>query len=143
MPEQQTTVLLTRKRWDVYMSVLFIASLLIGVISVWQTGHLRFAAAPLATLPVWAGLRYLTPRAGIEAPTIRSTPGVVVMLWFFGAAILLTGTLFAVDIYLLGHPFHEPLELYHAILIAPSFILLFAGAFWADRNAKSKRNISA
>jgi hypothetical protein len=141
--DDQTKVLLTRKRWDVYMLPLFAALVLFGALSAWKTGQLRFAAAPLGVLPLWAILRGLTPRDGMKTPTIRSTPGAVVMLWFSGAGILLAGALVAVDIYLIGHPFRAPLEPYHAILFTPPFILIFAGAYWADRIAKSKRNGTA
>ncbi|MEM6799441.1 MAG: hypothetical protein AAF589_07995 [Planctomycetota bacterium] len=43
------------------------------------------------------------------------------------------GALVAIDTYLLGHPMHEPLELYHAALYLPPFVLLFVGAFLSDR----------
>ena len=133
-------MLLTRRRWDAYMLPLFVAMILFGAFSVWKTGQLRFAAAPLGVLPLWAMLRFLTPRVGMKTSTIRSTPGAVVMLWFSGAGILLAGALVAVDIYLIGHPFRAPLEPYHAILFTPPFILIFAGAYRADRIANSKRN---
>lgn len=137
MSDEQTKVKLTRRRWDAYLLPTFVASICIVPFTIWQTGQLRFAASPLGVLSFWVMLRILTPREGAAAPTIRSTPGAVVMLWFFAAAILLSAVLLTVDFYLFDHPFSAPLEAYHALLFAPPVILAFVGVFCAERTAKS------
>lgn len=64
------------------------------------------------------------------------------MLWFCGAALLLTAALVAVDTCWLGHPANEPLELYHAALFSPPFVLMFVGAYFADRKKSRERQKS-
>lgn len=125
------------------MLPLFVAAIFIGAFLVWQTGQLRFAAAPILVLPIWAMLRFQTPRDGMSVTTIRSTPGAVVLLWFMAATIVLFGLILAFDVYVLGHPFRAPLERYHALLFAPPFIVMFTGAFWADRQQKAARDRGA
>jgi hypothetical protein len=72
--------------------------------------------------------------------TIRSTPGAVTMLWFCGATLVLMAALFAIDVFVFGHPFHAPLELYHLFMFGPLFVLLLVGAYFADRASKAARN---
>ena len=133
-------IILTRRRWDAYMLPLFLAATAIGVLRVWQTGQFQFALAPVAVIPVWLMLRVQTPRDGMRVTTIRSTPGAVVLLWFMAGTLISMALLFALDIYGFEHPFRAPLEPYHAALFAPPFIIMFTGAFWADRIAKSKKS---
>ena len=120
-------------------AALFLAAAAIGILRVWQTGQLRFALAPVAVVPIWLILHLQTPRDGRQVTTIRSTPGAVVLLWFMAATLISMALLFALDIYVIGHPFRAPLEPYHAALFAPPFIIMFTGAFWADRIAKAKK----
>ena len=122
------------------MIPLFLAAIAFAAFLVWQTGQLRFAAAPLGVLPLWSMLRFQIPRDGMAVTTIRSTPGAVIMLWFCSATIILMGVLFAIDIYVLGHPFHAPLKLYHLFMFGPLFVLLLVGAFFAERASKATRN---
>ena len=104
-------------------------------------GNGPIALTPIAVIPIWLMFRLKTPRDGMRVTTIRSTPGVVVLLWFMAATLISMALLFALDIYVFGHPFRAPLEPYHAALFAPPFIIMFTGAFWADRIAKSKKAI--
>ena len=131
--------MLTRRRWDAYMLPLFLAATAITVLRVWQTGQFQLALAPVAVIPIWLMLRLQTPSDGMRVTTIRSTPGAVVLLWFMAATLISMALLVALDIYVFGHPFRAPLEPYHAALFAPPFIVMFTGAFWADRIAKRKK----
>lgn len=121
------------------MLPLFLAVAAIGISQVWQTGQLRFALAPVAVVPLWLMLRPQTPPDGMPVTTIRSTPGAVVLLWFMAATLISMALLLAFDVYVIGHPFRAPLEPYHAALFAPPLIIMFTGAFWADRIAKEKK----
>jgi hypothetical protein len=136
-PEKVT---LTRRRWDAYMLLIFLAVAAIGAFRAWQSGQVLIAFAPVAVIPLWLMLRLQTPRDGMRVTTIRSTPGAVVLLWFMAATIISMAILFALDIYVLGHPFRAPLEPYHAGLFAPPFMIMFGGAYWADRIAKAKES---
>ncbi len=122
------------------MVALLVATIAIAVVMVILTGELRFALSPIGVLPLWAVLHFRTPRGGMAVTTIRSTPGAVTMLSFCGATLLLMAALFAIDVHVLGHPFHAPLELYHLFMFGPLFILLLVGAFFADRASKAARN---
>ena len=133
MENHQSKVLLTRKTWAAYMLPAVLLAAVVGGVTAWFTGELRFATAPLGLLGVWAMLHFRTPREGRSYPTIHGTPGAPTLLWFCGATLLLTGALTAVDTYLLGHPINEPVELYHAALFLPPFVLLFVGAYYSDR----------
>ena len=124
------------------MIAFLVATIVISAVLVSLTGQLRFVLSPLGVLPLWAVLRFQTPRDGMAVTTIRSTPGAVVLLWFSAATIVVTIIVTVIDIYLLGHPFYAPLEPYHAILFAPSFIVMFTGAFWASRIEKQSRDSS-
>ena len=121
------------------MLPLLIGAAAIGIFRVLQTGQLQFALAPAAVIPIWLMLRLQTPRDGMRVTTIRSTPGAVVLLWFMAATLISMALLFALDLYVFGHPFRAPLEPYHAALFVPPFIIMFTGAFWADRIAKTKK----
>jgi hypothetical protein len=132
-------VVLTRRRWDAYMMPAFLGAVTIGILRFWQTGQLQDALSPIAVIPIWLMLRLYTPRDGMPVTTIRSTPGAVVLLWSIAAMLISTALLFAFDHFVFGRPFHAPLEPYHAVLYAPPFIIIFAGAFWADRIAKAQR----
>ena len=125
------------------MLALLIATIGIAVVMVALTGELRFALSPIGVLPIWAVLHFRTPRNGMAVTTIRSTPGAVTMLWFCGATLVLIAALFAIDVYLLGHPFRAPLKLYHLFMFGPLFILLLVGAYFAERAAKAARNQSS
>ena len=125
------------------MLALLIATIGIAVVMVALTGELRFALSPIGVLPIWAVLHFRTPRNGMAVTTIRSTPGAVTMLWFCGATLVLMAALFAIDVYLLGHPFRAPLKLYHLFMFGPLFILLLVGAYFAERAAKAARNQSS
>ena len=98
---------------------------------------------PTLRAPSGMMLRLTTPREGMRVTTIRSTPGAVVMLWFAAATLILAAILCAIDIYVLHHRFRDPLELYHAALFAPPFIIMFTGAFLADRIAKAQKSKNA
>lgn len=115
------------------MAPLFFAAAAIGIVRAFQTGQLGFTLMPLAVIPLWLMLRLQTPRDGMVVTTIRSTPGAIVMLWFALASLISMTVLFLIDIHVFGHPFRAPLEPYHALLFAPPFIILFTGAFLADR----------
>jgi hypothetical protein len=122
------------------MVPLFLGAAVIGSVLVWQTGQLHFSLAPIAVVPLWMLLRLQTPRGGMRVATIRSTPGAVVMLWFVGAALISMAILFAIDVYIFRHPYRAPLEPYHAAILAPPFLIMFTGAYWADRIAKAQRS---
>lgn len=139
MNKHTEKVILTRRRWDAYMLPLFLAAAAIGILRVWQTSQFQFALTPVAIIPIWLMLRQQTPRDGMRVTTIRSTPGAVVLLWFMAATLISMVLLFALDIYVFRHSFRAPLEPYHAALFAPPFIIMFTGAFWADRIAKAKK----
>ncbi|XZE37111.1 hypothetical protein SH501x_002713 [Pirellulaceae bacterium SH501] len=142
MNQRPNKILLTRRRWDAYMLPLFLAVTAIGIVRVLQTGQLRFALLPLALIPLWLGLRLQTPRDGILTPTVRSTPGVIVLFWSSGAAISLMMLLLAIDVYVLGNPFPSPLNTYHWLLFSPPFIIMFVGAIFADRIMKRQKRAS-
>ena len=125
------------------MLPLFIASVCIAAILVWQTGELRFSALPIGVIPLWLMLRLKTPPDGMAVTTIRSTPGAVVLLWFMAATLVVGAIAVAIDVYIIGHSFHTPLEPYHAILFAPPFVIMFTGAYFADRLQKSARERDA
>ena len=125
------------------MLALLIATIGIVVAMVALTGELRFALSPVGALPLWAVLHFRTPRNGMAVTTIRSTPGAVTMLWFCGATLVLMAALFAIDVYVFGHPFQDPLKLYHLFMFGPLFILLLVGAYFAERAAKASRNQSS
>ena len=139
MNEARTQVVLTRRRWDVYMIPLLAGTILIGGVRVWQTGQLSFALTPLAALPIWIMLRRSTPPEGMQVATIRATPGAIVMLWFSATAVVVMAALLSIDRYVFGHPIHAPLQTYHAWFFAPPMVILFSGAIWADRLSKSRR----
>ena len=126
------------------MVVLLIATISISAIMVVLTGEFRFALSPIGVIPLWAMLHFRTPRDGMAVNTIlRSTPGAVTMLCFCGATLVLMAILFAIDVYMLGHPFHAPLELYHLFMFGPLFTLLLVGAYFAERAAKASHNQSS
>jgi len=134
--EESTKVKLTRRRFDAYFAPLFIASLLVTGYCFWQTGQARFWAAPLGVLLIWQFLRYRLPVAGVDVPTIRSTPGAITLLCCCAFSIVLFLALLAIDIYVLNHPFRAPLKPYHALLFSPPFIVMIGGGFLADRIKK-------
>lgn len=122
------------------MLPLFLAATAIGILRVWLTGQFQFAFAPVAVIPIWLMLRLQTPRSGMKVTSIRSTPGAVVLLWFMAATLISMVFLVAIDIYVFKHSFRSPLEPYHAALFAPPFIMMFTGAFRADRIARTKKS---
>ncbi len=136
----ETHVLLTRRRWNAYMLPFLLGTVLIGTFGIWQTGQLRFAGAPLVALGVWGWLRWTTPCHGMKQRTILASPGLVVMLVSGVAAIGHFAAALLVDVYFFEHPLHAPLEPYHAILFAPTFVLIIAGAYWGDWIERSKRD---
>lgn len=137
-------VVLTRRRWDAYMVLLFLGALAIAVLCVWHTGKLRFTIAPIAVIPLWLRLRYLTPRDGLLVTTIRSTPGAVILLRFIATALVSMAILFAVHVYVFGHSFGAPLQRPHAvILFLPPFTILIIGAIWAGRIAKTQKTLAS
>ena len=121
------------------MIPLFLGAVAIGIVRFWQTGQLKFALIPIAVIPFWMMLRRQTPRDGMRVSTIQSTPGAVVLLWFVAASLVSMAFLFALDIYVFGHPFRAPLKPYHAALFAPPFVIMLTGGFWADRIAKAQK----
>ncbi len=125
------------------MVPLFLGAVAIAIVRVWQTGQIRFAFIPLAVMPIWLMLRLQTPRDGIPATTIRSTPGAGVLLWFMAATLISMAILFAVDIYVFRHPFRAPLEPYHAALFLPPVIIMLIGALWSGRVAKTHRTVAS
>ena len=133
------TILLTRRRWDAYMLPLFLAVAAIGVVRAIQSGQLRFTLLPVVVIPICLMLRLQTPRDGMPASTVRSTPGAIVMLWFAIAALSSMTILLVIDSYIFEHPFRTRLKLYHALLFAPPFIIMFVGAFFADRIQKQHK----
>ena len=142
MTDEPTKVVLTRKRWDAYMLPLFIVVIFVAAFLARQSGQLRFVGAPLGVLSLWAMLRFTTPRDGMAVKTIRSTPGLVVLLWCSATGIVLFGLLVAIDVYLLDYPFHAPLEPYHALLLAPPFMVFLLGPIVVDRVQKRWGNPS-
>ena len=118
------TVLLTRRRWDMYMCPLLIAAGLIGMLNVWVMGEQRYLAAPFAVFSLWAFLRLFTPRDGFAAPTIRSTPGAVILLSSCAVSLALAIAAICLDVYVFGHPIGAALKPHQAALFAPSFIAL-------------------
>lgn len=139
MNHRSNKVLLTRRRWDAYMLPLFLAVAGIGLVRTIQSGQLRYALLPAVVMPIWLMLRLQTPRDGRLTSTVRSTPGAIVMLGFAFAAMLSMSILFIIDIYVIGHPFRSQLEPYHVLLFAPPFIIMFVGAFLAERVRKQHK----
>ena len=111
----------------------------IGIVLAFKLGQLRFMLTPLPVVGIWLMLRLLTPRDGMTATTIRSTPGAIVMMWHFLAAMISTIILTVIDIYIFGHPFQAPLEPYHALLFAPPLIIIITGVFFAERIRKQDK----
>lgn len=138
MSDRSGKVFLTRHRWNAYFLPLFLAAAVIGVIRVYQTGQLRFALLPIATIPIWLTIRWTTPREGMWASSARQVPTLFLMLAFSVAAIFAMAVVLLIDIQLLGHPFNAPLEPYHALLFSPPFVILFTGAFLADRSSRKR-----
>lgn len=132
-------VLLTRRRWDAYMILSLLVAGVIGIPAAWLTGQFSPVLMPVVFLPAWLWLRFSTPRAGIEIPTIRSTPGAIILLWFMAGTLISMVALFAIDVSIFGRSLRAPLEPYQAILYLPPFIIMFTGAFWADRIAKAHK----
>lgn len=133
MNQRADTVLLTRRTWDRYMIPAFLAALAIGLFRAWLSGESRFAIAPVSMLLIWLFLRLTTPRKGMPTPTIRSTPGTGMLLWYCGITLALTLVLTLVDVYVFHHPLHAPLQWYHALLFAPPLLIVFVGAYRVDR----------
>lgn len=118
------------------MVAFLIGLIVVSAVRVWQTGQLRFCALPLTVVPMWVGLRFQMPRAGMESPTIASLRGLRAVLWFECTALLYFGAAVAIDRYVLGHSSDAPAEPYQVLLYAPAFVLMFAGAYWGDRECK-------
>lgn len=134
--EELTKVRLTRRRFDAYFAPLFITSLLVAGYCFWQTEQGRFLAAPFGVLLIWQLLRCRLPVAGVDLPTIRSTPGAIPLLCCCAFSIVLFLALLAIDIYIFNHPFRAPLKPYHALLFSPPFIVMIGGGFFVDRIKK-------
>lgn len=139
MPCDTHKVLLTRRRWDLYMVPLLLGALAVGFVRVYQTGQLRYALTPIAVVPFWFMLRIRTPREGMRVSTIRSTPGAIVMICFGAASMTSFVLLSAIDVYVFHHSFRAPLELYHAALFAPPFVIMFTGACCAGFQERRRR----
>ncbi|MEO1496708.1 MAG: hypothetical protein AAFV43_06115 [Planctomycetota bacterium] len=142
MASDPPKVLLTRKTWAAYMLPAFLLAAVLGSVAAWTTGQLRFAAAPLNVLGVWAAMHYLTSRKGNSYVTIRETPGAVTLLWFLGAAFLLCIALVAVDAYWLRHRVEDSLFLFRAALFSPPLFLMFIGGYVSDRRRRQDRRIT-
>ena len=135
-------VLLTRRRWKIYMLVLLVLTLPISTVMVWTTGEIRFASLPMGVIPLWALLHFRTPPEGMPVKTIRSTPGAILMLWFAAATVIVALIMAMIDIWVFGKPLNGPLEAYHVLLFAPPFIILFTGAFLAGRIQQRAKMVS-
>ncbi|MEL6109059.1 MAG: hypothetical protein AAFU85_23890 [Planctomycetota bacterium] len=127
---------MTRKRWGTYLLPLFLVTAVVAGWAFWFTGETRFFAAPLGVCLLWWMLRALTGTQGIHFPTLGSTPGILQLLGFIGAALLSASALQVFDSTVLGHPFGAPLKSYHVLLFSPTLLLMVAGGFYVDRIQK-------
>lgn len=62
------------------------------------------------------------------------------MVRFCVAAILLSFAVSFVDLYLLGNSFYDSMTVSRAAFYVPVFIVLFYGAFLAERATKAERS---
>lgn len=129
-------VRLTRKSWARYMLPAVILAAIISGVAIWLTGEYRYTRTPLGLLCVWGVLRVLTPSEGRSCSTVRETPGMLTLVCSCAVSLLLGAILMAVDICVFGKRLGDPLELYHAALYLPPFVLLFTGAYWSERQAR-------
>ena len=127
------TVPFTRRTWDVSMLPVMLAAVAVAAYCVWVAGHWHSIAAPLGVLLLWLAKRFRIPAQGVTVSTMRSTPGLFVLLGFMAATLLLAAAITAFDIYVLGHPFNAPLVPYHALLFSPPFIVMLTGGVIAGR----------
>jgi hypothetical protein len=74
-------ILLGRGRWDRYFMPALVVASLAGVVSWRITDELRYLAAPLPFLALWALMRATTPAAGMVVQKLVD-PDTVRILWF-------------------------------------------------------------
>ncbi|MEM6654342.1 MAG: hypothetical protein AAF596_00935 [Planctomycetota bacterium] len=140
----QDKVWLTRWTWAPYMIPTVVLATALGGVLAWMSGQSRFATAPVGVLGIWAILHYQTPPEGMRVATIKGTRGATTLLWFLGAALSYMCVLAAVRYYWLGHTMHDPLELHDVLLFSPTFVLMFVGGYFADRQkARQQESESA
>ncbi len=132
MNQKLQTVMLTRRRIDMYMLPAFVLATLIGILRAILEEKSELIVIALPMLVFWFILRFSTKKSGEMARTLSSYMGRNLLLWWSLAAFVLTVVLLWIDVTYFGHPLHSPLEPYHFFLAIPPFVILFAGVYAAE-----------
>jgi hypothetical protein len=104
-----------------------IAAAVGGLASAVLSEQWRFAASPLAALPLWLLLRFSTPVGGMRVRTIRGTPGTMPFLLWLSFILFLFLAFLVVDMVVFGRGSHDPLLWYHWVPTLLLFAVLIAG----------------
>jgi hypothetical protein len=91
-PLQAGEILLTRRRWDRFFSVLTVLTLAAGIVSAWCFRSFPPLAIPVPIVAIWLMMRFTTPRQGMRCERISATPekGFLLFLLVWGAIGLAT-----------------------------------------------------
>src|SRR5947209_6690360 len=115
---------MTRRRWD----RIFIPALAVFVAAsawcYWVSDRIEIVFAPSMLIPFWLWMRYTTPKCGMPALTISSTPGMPQMM-MLGAII--TFMMFAgclTESLVFGRRGDDPMEWRDAAWFVPTMIVL-------------------
>jgi|694.fasta_scaffold22620_4 hypothetical protein len=122
-----------RNHWHAYITPLFLAATVIGIIRACQTQLWQFVFMPVTIIPLWLMLYLTTPKNGMRVKTIRATPGVSSLLCLMASVLVMLALVVAIDIYIFGQSLQDPLQAYHAILFAPPVLTLIIAVLWVSR----------
>ena len=133
-----STVLITRRRWDYYFIPGTILVFLVSIISSIISGNYRVLSATPLFIVLWLWMRFETPSEGTKWHTIRGTPGLMPSLIWFAGIFFLMVLLIIIDSYVTGHRMHDPMKLYHWIASSIIFALILSGVYIIDRRYRKK-----
>lgn len=115
-----------------------IASML-GLVFYLITDELALFASPLVFVALGLLEYAQMPRAGLRVRTISASPGVPQLLIWSAAMLILLAAFLVIDHFALGQGFHDPLKLYHFIIIPPYFVVTISGMWYIEKRYRKNR----
>ena len=77
MANPHKTIVVTRRRWDIFFFPVLVIFVLVGAYAAWLAPPSSFAALlfPVPLVALWLFMRFTTPRVGRETYTLLGQPG--------------------------------------------------------------------
>lgn len=129
----ESKVVITRGTWDRYFLPFTLILVVAGVVIYYLNGETRHLGMPIPAILMWLMLRHRTPKDGFRSPTLFGTPGMVALIIWLSAILLIVGVLRYVDFVVMGQRFSDPLQLYHVPFVVGVFVTLLVGVAVIER----------